>query len=416
MKATNSSARIPAEGQWVNGPKEVSMARRRYQKGSLVPKTGIPKNGLWIGRWREDMIQSDGSIARPYKWEVLGTIHDYPTRKLALRAIEARLSTINSPTYRARPTATFTEFANRWEATVLCQHKPSRQCAIRSQIRKWLLPAFNNCALKDLEGQRLQAFVSACEASPKTIRNLVTTVRMMWNSARAWGYVAHDPFDGLVLPKKGLVHTFSLSLQEIRKVMESDKEPYRTFYMILAETGIRGGEICALGIDDLDLENAVIHVRKSVWRGKLQTVKSRNGNRRFPISPELVVHLREFLTTWRPNALNLLFATANGTPWDHNLVRKRKFHALLKDLGIRQCGFHAFRHGNATLLDQIGAPMAVRLRRLGHAELRTTMDYTHVVSSDERKTADELGKILHVNERNEKLGGVEERPLTLRIQ
>ena len=187
MKATNSSARIHAEGQWVNGPKEVSMARRRYQKGSLVPKTGIPKNGLWIGRWREDVIQSDGSIARPYKWEVLGTIHDYPTRKLALRAIEARLSTINSPTYRARPTATFTEFANRWEATVLCQHKPSTQCAIRSQIRKWLLPAFNNCALKDLEGQRLQAFVSACEASPKTIRNLVTTVRMMWNSARAWG-------------------------------------------------------------------------------------------------------------------------------------------------------------------------------------------------------------------------------------
>ena len=86
------------------------MARRRYQKGSLLPKTGLPKDGRWIGRWREDVIQPDGTIKRRYMWEILGTTRDYPTRKLALRALEARLSTINSPTYRARPTATFAEF------------------------------------------------------------------------------------------------------------------------------------------------------------------------------------------------------------------------------------------------------------------------------------------------------------------
>jgi len=114
------------------------MARRRYQKGSLVPNRGIPANGLWVGRWREDVIQPDGKITRPYQWEVLGTIQDYPTRKLALRALEARLTTINSPTYRARPTATFAEFANRWDATVLSQHKPSTQSSTRSQLRKWL--------------------------------------------------------------------------------------------------------------------------------------------------------------------------------------------------------------------------------------------------------------------------------------
>jgi len=111
------------------------MARRRYQKGSLIPNKGAPANGLWRGRWREDVTQPDGTIARPYKWEVLGTIQDYPTRKLALRALEARLSTINSPTYRARPTAAFAEFANRWDATALSQHKPSTQSSTRSQLR-----------------------------------------------------------------------------------------------------------------------------------------------------------------------------------------------------------------------------------------------------------------------------------------
>jgi len=362
------------------------------------------------------VIQPDGTIKRQYIWENLGTVQAYPTRKLALRALETRLSTINSPTYRARPTSTFAEFANRWDATVLSQHKRSTQSSTRSQLRRWLLPQLGSCAVKDLDGQKLQAFVSSCHCNSKTIRNLIATLRMMWNSARAWSYVAHNPFDALVLPKRGLVQTFTFSLEETQRIITSASEPYKTLYSILAETGIRGGEICGLRVADLDLGNAVIHVHQSVWRGKIQTVKSRMGNRRFPISTELVAHLRAFLQTWRPNSLGLLFATQNGTPWDHSLVRKRKFHPLLKRLGIPQCGFHAFRHGNATLLDQIGAPMAVRLNRLGHTEAQTTMGYTHVVTADERRIADELGRILHVTARNEQ----EERPaenlLTLMIQ
>jgi integrase len=349
-------------------------------------------------------------------WLQAGTGQDYPTRKLALRALEARLTTINSPTYRARPTATLADFANRWDATVLSQHKRSTQSSTRSQLRKWLLPELGTCALKDLDGQRLQAFISSCHCNPKTIRNLVATLRMMWNSARAWGYVAHSPFEGLVLPKRGLVRAFTLSLEEIQRLVNSASEPYKTFYSILAETGIRGGEICALRIADLDLGNAVIHVQQSVWGGQTQTVKSRKGNRRFPISAGLVELLQAHLRRWRPNPLELLFSSRNGTPWNHSLIRKRKFHSLLKKLEIPQCGFHAFRHGNATLLDPIGAPMAVRLSRPGHTEAQTTMGYTHAVTADERRIADELGRILHVTARNEPEKEPTPNAVTLLIQ
>ena len=56
-----------------------------------------------------------------------------------------------------------------------------------------------------------------------------------------------------------------------------------------------------------------------------------------------------------------------------------------------------------TLLDQIGAPMAVRLNRLGHAEARTTMGYAHAVTADERRVANELGEfctVLHERNKN----------------
>ena len=101
-----------------------------------------------------------------------------------------------------------------------------------------LLPQLGSCALKDLDGQKLQAFVSSCDCNSKTIRNLVATLRMMWSSARAWSYVAHHPFEGLVLPKRGLVQTFTLSLEEIKRIVGTARDPYITFFSILAETGI----------------------------------------------------------------------------------------------------------------------------------------------------------------------------------
>lgn len=63
---------------------------------------------------------------------------------------------------------------------------------------------------------------------------------------------------------------------------------------------------------------------------KIQTVKSLKGNRLCEISPQLVEHLREYVRAWRPNRLGLLFATANGTPLDTDLVRKRKLYPLLE--------------------------------------------------------------------------------------
>jgi hypothetical protein len=46
----------------------------------------------------------------------------------------------------------------------------------------------------------VQMFVQDTKLSVKSRLNLVRTLRMMWNSAKAWNYVTHDPFDGLVLP------------------------------------------------------------------------------------------------------------------------------------------------------------------------------------------------------------------------
>jgi hypothetical protein len=50
---------------------------------------------------------------------------------------------------------------------------------------------------------------------------------------------------GLVLPERGLLNERFLSLDEMKRLIEAAPEPYKTYIWILAETGVRAGEIGA---------------------------------------------------------------------------------------------------------------------------------------------------------------------------
>jgi Phage integrase family len=146
----------------------------------------------------------------------------------------------------------------------------------------------------------------------------------------------------------------------------------------------------------LDLERGMLQVRQSAWRGKLGDPKTDESIRVVELSPQACRHLRTFLDSWHPNQRRLLFATRNGTPWDQNLLLKRKFRPLLRALSIqvpRGNGFHAFRHANATLMSSFGASQKLRQQRLGHADGSPVTEtiYTHVISEDGKRIATQLG-------------------------
>lgn len=387
-------ASLPLEAQQNGEREERKLARRRFQKGSLFLRQN-KRQPVWVGRWLEDEVGSDGTVHRVHRNEVLGTKDEFPTRRLALRELQSRLDLVNAPTYRARPTATFAQFAARWESNVLIQHKPSTQATIRSQIRKYLVPSLGNSQMRDIHPELVQQLLSRLKVSPKTVRNLYATLQMIWKQARAWRYVAHDALDGIVLPKQRRARSFFFTIEETQRILASASEPYRTFYWLAAETGMRAGELCGLRVDDLNLERGLVHVCQSAWRGKLQEPKTENAVRAFALSPQLLARLEEYTRGWRPNEKGLLFATRNGTPWDANLLLKRKLRPLLLSLGIEGGGLHAFRHANGSLMDRLGAPLKVRQQRLGHSDPRLTLGvYTHVASEDDERIAAQLGELV----------------------
>ena len=199
--------------------------------------------------------------------------------------------------------------------------------------------------MKDVVPELVQLYVSGSNASPKTIRNICITLQSMWRSARAWGYVTHDLMSGVVLPSPRRIQRYFFSAEEVQRIIKTSPEPYRTFYGLAAETGLRAGELCGIALDDLDFERRLLFVRRSAWRGELGDPKTESSIRVVELSAQACEHLSRFLKSWRPNERRLLFATKSGTPWDANLLLKRKFKPLLAKLGIRiprGNGFHAF--------------------------------------------------------------------------
>jgi integrase len=366
------------------------LARRRYQKGHLRLRGKREK--VWIGRWLEDELQSDGSVVRRHKSEVLGTLKEFPTKRLAQRELDARVAVVNSPTYRARPTATFRELAERWKLLVMPNHEDSTQRSEKSDIKAWT-DAIGGVLVKDIDCELIQAVVTGWKKSRsvKTIRNRVATFRLIWDKAKAWRYVAHTAYEGLDLPDYIREEQPSFTAGNVKLIIAESKAPYDAIWRLVAETGIRRGEVCGLNVGDVDLANHTITVKRSVSR-KRKLKSPKNGKSRvFALSPQLAEKLRPYVECRVKD--EPLFLSKKGKRLEPDNFVKRHLKPILKKLGLEGAA-HAFRHGNATLLDSLGASLRVRQDRLGHADPKTTMLYTHAVSEDDRSTAEQLGALL----------------------
>ena len=358
------------------------MARRRYQD----PKPELRGN-RWEIRIRRDIALDDGSVVRKQQRMVLGTKSELPTEKLAIRAAKPILDKLNSSLYRPETVTTFADFAERWQATVLPEMKPSTQYDYRSIIKVHLLPAFGKYHLHAITPEMIQSFIvrKKQEVSAGRTWNIVTVMRSVWNTALAWGKVSENPFKHVIFrtPERSPARYFTP--EEIRRILALSEEPYKTFYRLAAETGLRAGELLALRCCDVDTKANTIFVRQALSKGIPGRPKSKSGLRSFPISKELSLILG-FLGAGQAASLVPIFSE---TYWH---ILKQHLQPLLERVGIARAGLHAFRHASASIGAR-HAPPKVMQERMGHADPRVTLAlYEHTMGDDHRQAAEAIGR------------------------
>jgi integrase len=376
-----------------------NVARRRFQNGSVKRRGDV-----WIGRYLED-VEENGVIRRKHRTVTLSRIRGSDgkavTEHQARRLLQPHLDRVNSAAnqkLQPKKAILFSDFSVKWEALILSQKKPSTQLTIRGHLKNYLLPALGNTEVRLIQTENVQSILSNLRSrvSPKTIRNVKATVSMMWRIAKAWGYTEEDVSSGLDLPHVPRPKQPFLTATQMGRIIRIATEPQATFYWMAAETGLRAGEVAGLRKLDVDLANRRLSVEQSIWKGDVQTPKTESSVRTLSISRPLAKRLSTHLTKRGGSETMFVFSTRTGSPWDANMVVKRKLWSTLKTLGLPRCGLHAFRHGNATLMDALGVPLKVRQYRLGHSRVGdiTTDVYTHFQIGEDGDVARRLGTVL----------------------
>jgi integrase len=283
------------------------------------------------------------------------------------------------------PAITFKQQSERWlEHSATRTRKPVKPATLagwQHALNAWLLPNIGGKLLSEVSNRVLRELVgkmTAAGLAPKTIVNYVQVVKMVVASAvndegdqiypRTWN---HD-FIGLPIVNKEKQHRPTITERELGEIVSSVKERYAVLFTLLAGTGLRIGEALGLKTSDLSSNCRILHVRRSIWRGKEQAPKTPNAIRVVDVPETLARVLLEYSS----GRTGYLFATATGRP-----LLARNVLRVLHGTGKR-IGFHAFRRYRAAVLRKAQAPEDLITLWLGHA--RTLADrYATQLREDE---------------------------------
>jgi len=371
-----------------------SMARTRYQRGCVFLRG---KDPVWIGRFREDVILPEKEKpVRVLKSVVLGTKRDLPTKRLAERKLEAVLFRINSVSYRPGRISTVEDFAEIWKREVLSKRKPSTIHAAESHLKNQITPHLGKLRLDQLGVESQQVFINriAGKVSRKTVLNVIGTLSSMLTTAKNWGYVSDSVSRSkLALPERSIQQKAScFSAEHARQIIAAASGQYRVMFAIAAMTGLRAGEILGLQAEDFDFEGRLLHIRRTVWRGKLQTPKSVNSEATLPIPESLSETVKDFLGQRQ----GFLFLNGRGHLFIAENVVRQALCPILDALKIPRCGFHAFRHTHTSLLLASGAAPTVAQKQLRHSDARMTLGiYGHIIGDAHREAVEKVASILN---------------------
>ena len=273
-------------------------------------------------------------------------------------------------------------------------------------VHQHLLPALGHLPLGKLEYAQVQALKQAMEKknlSETTVHNIFRVLNIILRRAWQDGLLKSNPCDPLSLPNKNEKRRTGFSSEERKRLIQAvcqESEDLQLEVLLPLYTGLRVGELCALRLSDIDLENHILHVRKTLQRinqydGKksktalvLSSPKSQKSCRDIPVPPPLLHLLKKRKASGKPGDFLL---GEGGKPMDPRNVQ-RHFHGLLEKAALRQCGPHTLRHTFATSCLEQGADLATISELLGHATYDMTYHYLHSFSDKKKQLVKRLSK------------------------
>lgn len=176
--------------------------------------------------------------------------------------------------------------------------------------------------------------------------------------------------------------------------------------LLIVLLGLRKGEAYGLTWDDIDFDNNTVKIEQiSIYLdGSLifKSPKTTDSKRLLSAPIELMDKLKKEklkqnelkLQGVLENKYNLVCLNKELKPYKNDDLN-RYYRKFCKENNFRQLRIHDLRHTNATLLLLSGTDMKTVSGRLGHTDIKITMNkYSHVLEEMDRKASENLSNIL----------------------
>ena len=298
---------------------------------------------------------------------------------------------------------------NRYAYKTLENYRGIIACDVRKLI--------GQVKLSDLQPNHIQRIFSAMAARgacSNTRRRLYSVISSALDCAVAWETLEMNPMARLEMPRREVKEMRSMSQQEVRRFLEiTDKGPDAEYFRTAVVTGMRPGELAGLRWHDIDFKHGTISVQRSlVWKGRvvdgwfLVSPKTKRGKREITIPKSLANALAELKKRqegrigWagdRYQNCGFVFADEWGKPVYPRQFIKEVFKVALVRAGLpRTIRLYDLRHTCATLLLKDGEHIKVVSERLGHSNVRITLEiYVHVLPGMQRDAANRMESLLN---------------------
>ena len=340
-------------------------------------------DGRWEGRYI--ICSSDGH--KKYRSVYSRTYKGVKQKLMKFKVATVILQADPNETDVNHQSMTIEDLSQQWLSYVADHRKYSTYRKYAGIYEKYIKKSFGDIRTEELRSEMIASVL------PKDLSSsLYQSIYCVFNRILDYGNQYYGTVKMHLVPV--ITKTVSkpigtLNIYEQQKLVEylsNDIDIYKAGILICLFMGLRLGEICALKWEDIDFQNRILHIKRTVQRLDCTNTESRSKTILFEGPPKTVHSIREIpipeflyniILSYNDSPCKGIYFLNPNTPMDPRTYQY-KFQSILKKAGIESTHFHALRHTFATNCINSGADAKSVSEILGHANVNITLNrYVH---------------------------------------
>ncbi|WP_313892971.1 site-specific integrase [Psychrobacillus sp.] len=329
----------------------------------------------------------------------------FKTRKEAELALARIKLDVANGTYHQERAETYQEVYDLWVQQYEKTVEESTYVKTVGVFKNHILPSMGTYKIERMHVDVCQEHVDEWASKLKKFRMVKAYASKVLDFAIKRGYIQTNPFAHVELPAntskkvngadEDEVENFYTREQLIEFLTCLERESnYKAYvlFRLLAFSGMRKGEALALKWNDLNFTTNEIRINKALSRGKdskLYVKTTKTGiARTIKMDDKTMAILKDWKKKQKQDYLilgfntmqpkQLVFSNEQNEYLQPTKTRKWIIHVQDK-YKLGTITTHGLRHTHCSLLFEAGAILKEVQVRLGHSDVKTTMDiYTHV--------------------------------------